>query len=118
MNIEDLTAEELTAELERRKDAARAGLIQERKTCLDRIHAIDKELGFQAVNRRPKASIGKASELDPKIIAAVQGGASSRAEIAKALGVEPLALRFALVRLSASGHLVSTGAKSGRRYAA
>jgi len=116
MSIEELTAEELAAELQRRKDVARYALTEERRVLVLRIAEIDRELGYPLKGRKIDRIHGKATALDSQVIAAVQAGSHSRAEIAKALGVEPMELRHILPRLVATEYLVASGSKSGRRY--
>ena len=120
MSIENLTTEELAAEIERRKALDRESDLAELADLDARAAAIRAKHGLTGATAAPKAAKHAArvatNEAILNVLASFPGPVGAAA-IAAAIGADQKATKRVLTTLVEAGSVIQSGAKRGVKYA-
>ena len=120
MSLENLTTEELAAEIERREALARESDLAELSDLDARAAAIRAKHGLTGATAAPKVAKHAArvatNEAILNVLASVPGPVGAAA-IAAALGADQKATKRVLTALVDAGSVIQSGAKRGVKYA-
>lgn len=119
MSLENLTTEELAAEIERRKALDRESDLAELADLDARAAAIRAKHGLIGATAAPKVAKRTApptNEATLNVLASVPGPVGAAA-IAAALGADQKATKRVLTALVDAGSVIQSGAKRGVKYA-
>ena len=120
MSLENLTTEELAAEIERREALARESDLAELSDLEARAAAIRAKHGLTSATAAPKAAKHAArvatNEAILNVLASVPGPVGAAA-IAAAIGADQKVTKRVLTALVEAGSVIQSGAKRGVKYA-